>query len=93
MKVPKVIGQRASALLSAVTCHRFFRFGDSSPQQRRTERRDESPDSSASRETPALQRSTATSRLPKAVTSHRTPKLARNPNALLHRQKSSSTFT
>ncbi len=78
--------QRASALWSAVNCHRFFRLGDLSPKPRRAERRVGLLDLRASLETLASQRLTATSRLPKAVTSHRTPKLARLPNAEVLRQ-------
>jgi hypothetical protein len=57
------------ALWSAVTCHRFCRFGDLSPKQGRDQR-------------PVVcnrmlrSRLTATSRLPKARTSSRTPKPA-----------------
>ena len=78
--------QRRSELWSAVTWHRFYRMGDSSPKQRRAERRDEPPGLSALPVARLPQSSTATSRLPKAVTSHRTPRLARVTNAELCRQ-------
>jgi len=54
-------------LWSAVTCHRFLRFADLSAKQRRVQRCD------AGGKHTTL---TATSRLLKAVTSHRTPKRA-----------------
>ena len=54
-------------LWSAVACHRFSRFADLSAKQRRVQQRD------ADVRTTTL---TATSHLPKAVTSHRTPRPA-----------------
>ncbi len=67
--------QRRSELWSAVTWHRFYRMGDSSPKQRRAERRDESPEPTLTLQSGDAPCSTATSRLRKARTRPRTPKL------------------
>lgn len=67
---------------SAVTCHRFYCLADLSVEQRRAERRDKTPHARDFVMLFAPPHSTATSRLRKAVTSHRTPKLDASSSSL-----------
>ncbi len=86
-------GGEPAAFWSAVTCHRFFRLGDLSPKQRRVQRRGErltlhaSHDGSFRTCCRACDCSTATSRLPKARTSPRTPNPVAARDGAAHRRQ------